>query len=331
MFCYGAGRYGRTLLVHLQENGMDIASFLITGEAKGNSVLGKSVRCIQDIGFEKEDGVLLAVSERFLESMKRELELRGATNYISIDEALLNEIEDRTEFFSYQNNSPFVNVLMYHRVADNIKDSYGIAVSPKNFREHMAYLKQNFHVLQFDKDWSNIKEASIVVTFDDGYADNYTYAYPILKKYDMKAAIFVITSLMGKPGYLTWGQAAEMEASGVVSIESHTVNHGSLTELTDEQVRYELTEAKHDIEQRLGKEVEFLAYPTGAYNLHIASLVQEAGYKGAFTVRYGNMDRAANFYAIERVPIFHTSDTFASFLERLKFVPLFERIGWVKN
>ena len=122
-----------------------------------------------------------------------------------------------------------------------------------------------------------------------------------------------------------------MDASGVVSIESHTVTHGSLTDLTDDQIRYELTEAKHDIEQRLGKEVEFLAYPTGAYNLHIARLVKEAGYKGAFTVRYGNMDRAANFYAIERVPIFHTSDTFSSFLERLKFVPLFERLGWAKN
>ncbi|MBR3622676.1 MAG: polysaccharide deacetylase family protein, partial [Selenomonadaceae bacterium] len=204
LFCYGAGRYGRTLLVHLQENGMDIASFLITGEAKGNSVLGKSVRCIQDIGFEKEDGVLLAVSERFLESMKRELELRGVTNYVSIDEVLLNEIEERTEFFSYQNNSPFVNVLMYHRVADNIKDPYGIAVSPKNFRKHMAYLKQNFHVLQFDKDWSDIKEASIVVTFDDGYADNFYNALPILEEYEIPATFFVSTENLDTDNLFWW-------------------------------------------------------------------------------------------------------------------------------
>ena len=232
-------------------------------------------------------------------------------------------------------NGPKVIVLNYHKV-DNMNHS--LSVLPPDFEQQMAFLKDNgYHTVTPHEmymaftDGAPLPTNPVLITFDDGYADNYTYAYPILKKYDMKAAIFVITSLMGKPGYLTWGQAAEMEASGVVSIESHTVNHGSLTELTDEQVRYELTEAKHDIEQRLGKEVEFLAYPTGAYNLHIASLVQEAGYKGAFTVRYGNMDRAANFYAIERVPIFHTSDTFASFLERLKFVPLFERIGWVKN
>jgi peptidoglycan/xylan/chitin deacetylase (PgdA/CDA1 family) len=232
-------------------------------------------------------------------------------------------------------SGPKVIVLNYHKV-DHMNHS--LSVQPPDFEQQMAFLKDNgYHTITPHEmymaftDGAPLPSNPVLITFDDGYADNYTYAYPILKKYGMKAAIFVITSLMGKPGYLTWGQAAEMEASGVVSIESHTVNHGSLTELTDEQVRYELTEAKHDIEQRLGKEVEFLAYPTGAYNLHIASLVQEAGYKGAFTVRYGNMDRSANFYAIERVPIFHTSDTFASFLERLKFVPLFERIGWAKN
>ena len=230
---------------------------------------------------------------------------------------------------------PKVIVLNYHKI-DNM--NHALSVLPSDFDAQMAFLKENgYHTITPHEmymaftDGAELPTNPVLITFDDGYADNYTNAYPILRKYGMKATIFVITSLMGKPGYLTWGQAAEMDASGVVSIESHTVTHGSLTDLTDEQIRYELTEAKHDIEQRLGKEVEFLAYPTGAYNLHIARLVKEAGYKGAFTVRNGNMDRAANFYAIERVPIFHMADTFASFLERIKFVPLFERIGWTKN
>ncbi len=230
---------------------------------------------------------------------------------------------------------PKVIVLNYHKI-DNMNNS--LSVLPTDFDAQMAFLKENgYHTITPHEmymaftDGAALPTNPVLITFDDGYSDNYTNAYPILKKYGLKATIFVITSLMGRPGYLTWGQAAEMDASGVVSIESHTVTHGSLTDLTDDQIRYELTEAKHDIEQRLGKEVEFLAYPTGAYNLHIARLVKEAGYKGAFTVRYGNMDRAANFYAIERVPIFHTSDTFSSFLERLKFVPLFERLGWAKN
>ncbi len=232
---------------------------------------------------------------------------------------------------------PKVIVLNYHKV-DNMLNS--LSVPPAEFERQMAFLAQNgYHTITPHELYMAFSEGAelpnnpVLITFDDGYADNYTYAYPILKKYGLKAAIFVITSLLdkGTPGYLTWGQAAEMDASGVISIESHTVNHGSLTELDDAQIRYELTEAKHNIEQRLGKEVEFLAYPTGAYNLHIARLVKEAGYRGAFTVRNGNMDRATNLYAIERVPIFQTSDTFTSFLERLKFVPLFAEIGWYKN
>ena len=232
-------------------------------------------------------------------------------------------------------NGPKIIVLNYHKV-DNMDIS--LSVSPSDFERQMAFLQENgYHAISPHElymaftDGAALPTNPVLITFDDGYADNYTNAYPILKKYGIKATIFVITGLMGKPGYLSWGQAAEMEAGGLVSIESHTVTHGSLTGLTDDQVRYELTEAKHDIEQRLGKEVEFLAYPTGAYNLHIARLVKEAGYKGAFTVRYGNMDRATNLYAIERVPIFRMADTFAAFLERLKFVPLFEHIGWTKN
>ncbi len=234
-------------------------------------------------------------------------------------------------------SGPKIIVLNYHKV-DNVNSS--LSVPPSEFERQMAFLAQNgYHTITPHElymaftDNGPLPNNPVLITFDDGYDDNYTNAFPILKKYGLQATIFVITSLMDQnyPGYLTWGHAAEMEASGIVTIESHTVSHGSLTDLTDEQIRHELTDAKHEIEQRLGKEVEFLAYPTGAYNLHIASLVKEAGYKGAFTVRNGNMDSATNLYAIERVPIFQTSDTFASFLERLKFLPLFERIGWKKN
>ena len=74
-----------------------------------------------------------------------------------------------------------------------------------------------------------------------------------------------------------------------------------------------------------------MAYPTGTYNLHIAKLVQEAGYKAAFTIKYGNVDKASNIYALERVPVFHTEDTNKSFLERIRYTPIFERFGWIKS
>ena len=77
--------------------------------------------------------------------------------------------------------------------------------------------------------------------------------------------------------------------------------------------------------------MEFIAYPTGTYNLHIAQLVKDAGYKAAFTIKFGNVEKASNVFALERVPIFHTEDTQKSFLERIRYIPLFEKFGWTKS
>ena len=234
-------------------------------------------------------------------------------------------------------NGTKILVLNYHKV-DNMDIS--LSVLPKDFDRQMKYLKDNnFHTITPQEMYAALTEGAelpenpVVITFDDGYYDNYKYAYPILKKYGFKGTIFVVTSFLdrGQQGYITWGQAQEMESSGVINIESHTVTHSSMTEQTDEQLRYEMAESKRDIEQRLGKTVDFIAYPTGPFNLHIASLVKEAGYKGAFTIKYGNVDRASNLFALERVPIFHTEDTYQSFLERLQYVPVFERLGWIKS
>ncbi len=230
-----------------------------------------------------------------------------------------------------------VVVLNYHKV-DDIHNS--LSVPPAEFDRQMRFLKENgFHAITPAElraalvDGAELPENPVIITFDDGYRDNYENAYPILKKYGIRATIFVITSFLdqGIPGYMTWAQAAEMEADGLVSIESHTVTHGSMVELDDEKLRYELTKSKQDIERRLGKQVAFIAYPTGTYNLHIASLVKEAGYQGAFTIKYGNVDRTSNLYALERIPIFQTANTHQSFLERLQYVPIFQRLGWNKS
>ncbi|MFA6850169.1 MAG: polysaccharide deacetylase family protein [Selenomonadaceae bacterium] len=233
-------------------------------------------------------------------------------------------------------NGTKVVVLNYHKI-DNMNIS--LSVLPKDFDQQMAYLKKNnYHTITPNELYDSLNngtelpENPVILTFDDGYRDNYTYAYPILKKYGFKGTIFVITSFMDvQPNYITWEQAKEMEADGTIDIESHTVDHKSMTGLSDDQLRDELVLSKREIEQRLGKQVNFMAYPTGTYNLHIAQFVKEAGYKGAFTIKYGNVDKASNVYALERVPIFHTADTFKSFCERLQYIPVFERLGWIKS
>ncbi len=232
-------------------------------------------------------------------------------------------------------NGTKVMVLNYHKV-DNTFIS--LAVRPDDFEAQMKYLSDNgYHTISPDELYDSLAgtgelpENPVLITFDDGYEDNYTNAYPILKKYGFKATIFVITSFLGKDkNYMTWDQARELDANGI-SIESHTVDHKSMTDLTDEQLRMELVESKKKAEKELGHPVEYMAYPTGTYNLHIAEMVKEAGYKAAFTIKYGNVDKASNIYALERVPIFHTEDTNKDFLERIRYTPIFERFGWIKS
>lgn len=96
--------------------------------------------------------------------------------------------------------------LLYHRVnivSDNI---YNLAVSPDAFEEHIRYLKQNYRILRFEEDWENTSDNSIIITFDDGYADNYLYALPILEKYEIPAAVFVSSGNIGTCREFWWDE-----------------------------------------------------------------------------------------------------------------------------
>ena len=194
-----------------------------------------------------------------------------------------------------------VLVLNYHKIDHTF---ISLAVRPEDFDNQMKYLRNNgYHTISPDELYEalagngKLPENPVLITFDDGYEDNYTNAYPILKKYGFKATIFVVTGFLDKhkKGYLNWDQAREMNENGV-NIESHTVNHRSMTDLTDDELRSELVDSKKKAEAELGHEVNYIAYPTGTYNLHIAQMVKEAGYKAAFTIKYGNVDKASNIY-----------------------------------
>lgn len=228
-----------------------------------------------------------------------------------------------------------VVVLNYHKVDDTV---ISLSVSPAQFEEQMAYLKaEGYNSITPDqlaanlKDGRELPEKPLLITFDDGYADNYANAYPILKKYGFSATIFVVTDFLDRyPNYITWAQAKEMSQNGM-TIASHTMQHKSLTELTDEEIRQELKGSAAALNYHLGEKKQYIAYPTGTHNLHLAALVRECGYEAGFTVKYGNVDRASNVYALERVPVFRTEHTFQSFLDRLRYLPVFERLGWVKS
>lgn len=231
---------------------------------------------------------------------------------------------------------PKILVLNYHQVQNRANS---LAIPPADFEAQMNYLSSHGYVtITPDELYSGLNgelelpKKPVLITFDDGYADNYANAFPILKYYGMRATIFVIPAFVGVyKNYLTWDELREMADNGI-SIESHTMNHFKLEELPDDDIRSELLNSKQILEEKLGYDVEFLAYPTGTYNLHIAGIAKEVGYKGAFTIKYGNVDLGSNFYALERVPIFNSAEhTMKDFYERIEYRQSFEEFGWIKK
>jgi peptidoglycan/xylan/chitin deacetylase (PgdA/CDA1 family) len=228
-----------------------------------------------------------------------------------------------------------IPVLNYHMV-DNLNISLSLA--PTQFDEQMQYLHENGYqsitpeqLIDYLKYGRGLPDKPVLITFDDGYLDNYTKAYPILKKYGFTATIFLFTSLVGKdPRFMTWEEVREMQQDGF-SFGSHTVNHLAITTLAPQQVMNELVESSREMERALGVRPKYFAYPTGAYTRQTAELVRQAGYEAAFTIRYGRAGAESDLYAIERIPIFRSSKTFRSFYYRLTAAPLLERLGIIRN
>ena len=247
-----------------------------------------------------------------------------------------NEIDKKISAESVEEISagPKVLVLNYHQVANTFNP---LAITPSDFSTQMAYLINNGYIPitpdELDLGLSGeleLPEKPVLITFDDGYVDNYTNAFPILKGYGIRATIFVVPAFVGKQNYLTWEQLQEMIQNGI-NIQSHTLNHMKLEELPDDEIRSELLNSKIMLEENLGQTVNYLAYPTGTYNLHIAGIAKDVGYKGAYTIKYGGVDLGSNMYALERVPIFQTENTMKDFYSRIEYRQSFEEFGWIKR
>ena len=178
-------------------------------------------------------------------------------------------------------------ILEYHKVNDRTKDDY--TVSPTEFAAQMDALKEDGYtaisVLDFlraKKGKQELPEKPVVVTFDDGYSDNYTEALPILEKRDMKATVFMVTNNIGLPGYLTWDQLKDMEKRGI-ELGSHTANHLPLTAMTLDEARDEAKKSKLQMEWKGLKTIFVLSYPNGKYDKFMPKILKEEEYLAAVT------------------------------------------------
>jgi peptidoglycan/xylan/chitin deacetylase (PgdA/CDA1 family) len=242
---------------------------------------------------------------------------------------------------------------MYHHI--NPRKGDMVTVTPEVFEGQMEYLhRSGYRTLKIDELLNcisgklTIKEKSVVVTFDDAWLDNYVYAYPVLKKYKINAAIFIITDRTdrasniesrgsevrwqetkipthteskklitdGQPNkvVINWDMAKEMSDSGLVEFYSHTKTHAKCDCLSESELWEELGGSKRIIEERLGKPCPYLCWPYGRYNDNAIKIAREIGYKAIFTTNHGVVKKYSDPFTIKRIVV---KDNVAWFRKRM--------------
>ena len=202
---------------------------------------------------------------------------------------------------------------MYHEVSEVPERNKRIrstnpaySVSIEQFREQMEYLHENgYHTLSLNQvidAKTSLNHKTVAITFDDGFANNYTNAFPILKKHGLTITIFVVTNFVGKHNYMGWDQLREMNKEGI-SIQSHTASHRPLSVLETNEIKYELEESKKSIEDQLGSAVDFLSAPHGMINHKVIDTARAVGYKAICTSEPGFTHSWSNPAILRRINI----------------------------
>lgn len=205
-----------------------------------------------------------------------------------------------------------IPILMFHYIRDydNTADSIGVnlSVSPSKFSEELdAIEKAGYKTTNFSEIKNgNIPEKPIILTFDDGYLDFYTAAYPELKKRGMTAVSYVITNKIGADGYLSGEQIKEL-LNNNIEIGSHTKSHPDLSKAPETKVQAEIFESKQILENLIGAQVVSFCYPSGKYNDVVENFVKEAGYDYAVTTN-GGLASFENFLELARYRINHDTN-----------------------
>ena len=198
-----------------------------------------------------------------------------------------------------------IPILYYHSVSPSADNE--VIITPEILKSELQYLKDEGYttltlneVSDYLLNSSAIPSKSIVITFDDGYMDNYDNAFPILKELGMKATIFCITSKLDGSYYLSPNAIKEMSDYGI-DIQSHTVTHPKLDSLTYDEQLTELKESKKTLESITGKPVTSIAYPFGNFNEDTIKAAEASGYSLGFTTNRGLADRNDDYLQIDRI------------------------------
>jgi peptidoglycan/xylan/chitin deacetylase (PgdA/CDA1 family) len=214
-----------------------------------------------------------------------------------------------------------IPILMYHSVSDEKEKShpyYHVNTSPAVFDAHMRYLYENNYSvinLQDLKKSFDTRDSSkyVVITFDDGFYDFYTNAFPILKKYNFSATVFLQTgfihnerlSFKGKE-CMTWDEVRDLQSKGI-NFGSHTVTHPQLNNLSTKEIENEIKLSKNKIEDETGITVESFSYPFAfpedkEFGITLRALLKKCGYTNGVTTKIGTAYKGGDTFFQPRLP-----------------------------
>jgi peptidoglycan/xylan/chitin deacetylase (PgdA/CDA1 family) len=212
-----------------------------------------------------------------------------------------------------------VPILMYHYVswppANADRYRRDLSVAPEQLAEHLAYLQGQgyqgitFYDLLNHLAWGQpLPDRPIILTFDDGYRDNYDNAFPLLRQYGFPATFFVLTEVtsQGVPDYMTWDQLREMAAAGM-DIECHSRVHDDLPKISYDRLVWQVLGCREMIEAELGQRPRFVAYPSGQFNEEVAAVFASDHYWGGITTQQGAWHSSDNLFALQRLRVRNTT------------------------
>lgn len=251
--------------------------------------------------------------------------------------------------------SILIPILLYHSISRDAAPRFRRwAIRPEDFATQIAYLHaQNYtamtvrgFVTAMAQSGANLPPRPVVLTFDDGFADFYTSAMPVLKDHDFAATLYVATGFVGgtsqwlrregddERAMLTWAQIRDLQASGI-EFGAHSHSHPQLDALPRSAAWDEILRSKTVLEDQIGRPVVTFAYPHGYYDAAVRRMVQQAGYTSACGVKHAVSALTDDRFALARIAV--TADTdmerFAGLLvgRGLAIAPARERVrtkGW---
>jgi peptidoglycan/xylan/chitin deacetylase (PgdA/CDA1 family) len=217
-----------------------------------------------------------------------------------------------------------VPILMYHSISEapsSARHPYFVTETvPSTFRAHMEYLKRNGYTALSPDELVKLVgsgqngQKAVVITFDDGYRDFYTTAFPILEEFGLSAIVYLPTKFIGSQPRtflgkecLTWAEVRELEKAGM-HFGSHTVSHPKLRFLSTAELDSELCDSKKTIEDELGSAIQSFAYPYAfpeedeSFISRLQRALEECGYKNGVSTTIGSKHSESDKYFFKRLP-----------------------------